>query len=163
MKKNKFIARILGLGCFLLGIVFLSSCCKTVECSRGFTTVSFVKKFPPDIDTFYLRRYKLNSNFSVKIDSAIYKINQNIFVTEYKGDTVVMQKPISQEPKLFFIDAGYDYELVLPSTGELSRITEVIEGNYEQKFCGLMRKECKTEIATVKVDGISYSRTAIIK
>lgn len=157
-------ARNYSVAFFLLLIGFLSSCCKTVDCTRGFTTVSFVQFMPPELDSFYLRRYKINTNFSVKQDTAIYRIGQNIFYKEHKRDTSVVQPVnLSTIPKLFFIEEGYDYELVLPSIGKISRITDVKEGNYEQKFCGMERRLCYTQIQTVRVDGILHQGSVIIK
>lgn len=149
---------------FLLVIGFLSSCCRNVDCTRGFTTVSFVQFMPPDLDSFYLRRYKINTNFSVKLDTVIYKIRQNIFYKEHKRDTSVVQPAdLSTIPKLFFIEEGYDYELVLPSIGKISRITDVEEGNEEQNICGMARRQCYTQIRTVKVDGILHRGSVIVK
>lgn len=156
---------IVGFLSFLLIMGLLSSCCKTVACKPGFASISFVGFNNSEIREFYLRRYRINTNFSSKIDTVIYRIGENLTYAYVIGgrDTIeVIPSSVTPAQRVFFIEAGYDYELVLPATGQVSRITEVAEQNYEQTFCGFAKPECNTVISSVKVNGVIFSGTAII-
>jgi hypothetical protein len=139
---------------------FFTSCCKTVTCEPGFATISFVGFSASEVETFYLRRYTKNTGFSVKVDSAVYK-QGNIWY-DFKRDTIFAKPNEPVSSGMFFITTGYDYEVVLPSTGMVSRITEVAEQNYEQQFCGFAKPVCATVISTVKVNDVLYDGTAVI-
>ena len=161
--KN-FRAWFFSVSALMLFIVLFSSCCKRVDCERGYTKVTFINLSNPTVlDTFYLRRYKLNTNFSIKIDTAIYIKNKNFYIQAHRGDSTVVSQIAFNTAKLFFVEAGYDYELVLPAIGKVSRISDVIEENFEEKFCGMARQLCYTSIRSAKVDGVIYNGTAVIK
>ena len=147
-----------------LSAFLLSSCCKTVDCTAGNVEISTVNLSTADIDTFYLRRYKVNTNFAQKIDTVTFRLNENFRVVGIDMDTLSLQSFYNPSiPKQFFVEAGFDYELVLPATGKISRITNVTMTSTEQKICGLAKRECDAQIQSSKVDGIAYNVGVIIK
>lgn len=148
----------------ILCIILFSSCCKMADCERSYTRVTFVNLSNPKVtDTFYLRRYKLNTNFTIKLDTAIYIKNKNFYVVEFRRDSTVVSPITFNTPKLYFVDQGYDYELVLPAIGKVSRMSEIVEENFEERFCGMARQLCYTQIRSAKVDGVTYYGSAVIK
>jgi len=147
-----------------LSACLLSSCCKTVDCTSGNAEIAIVNLNIPDIDTLYLRRYKLNTNFGEKIDTTIYRLNQNLLISASRRDTVLL-RPLESSNilKSFFVEAGFDYELVLPATGKISRITNVTMSNTEEKICGMAKRLCYAKIQSSKVDGVAYNVGVVIK
>lgn len=168
IKKSVTIACISAV-CFLF-TGFLSSCCKTTTCKQGSGTISLVG-FPYNASsTLYLRKYQLNTNFSVKIDTVEYTFQADEY--ERKGDTLLLDpygpsfrrsimNPIAGYK--FFLEAGYDYELVLPYTGRTSRITDITETGVEQKMCFFSKHyPCNTVVNSLKVDGVQYAGSSVI-
>ena len=162
MKKSEPLYALLALVSLSAGL--LSSCCKTVDCTPGYADISFVDMSTTDIDTLYLRRYKLNTNFADKIDTAIYRLNQNLLISAVRRDTIIL-RPLESSTitKTFFVEAGFDYELVMPATGKISRITNITMSNIEERFCGMAKRLCYAQIQSSKVDAVAYNVGVVIK
>ena len=154
---------ILTLFCFSSLSFSLSSCCKEINCTPGYATLSFVGFDIEDIKTFYLRRYKQNTSFTERIDTTVCSFT----LPEFRQDSVVLKvSPNSGETlpsKDFYITGGYDYELVIPRTRQIFRITELIEENKQEKICGLSKRVCDTRIVGTKVNGTFYANQAVIR
>lgn len=162
MKKSDPFYALLALVSLSAGL--LSSCCKMVDCTAGNAEIATVNLSTADIDTFYLRRYKLNTNFAQKIDTVTFRLNENFWVVGNDMDTLRIQSFYNPSiPKQFWVDAGFDYELVLPAIGKISRITNVTMSNTEEKICGMARRLCYAQIQSSTVDGVAYNVGVVVK
>src|SRR6478736_2203129 len=84
-RMESFTGRFYFASGLLLFVLAFSGCCKTADCARGYTHVTFSGwSIPTAYDTFYLRRYRLNTNFSDKLDTVIYIKNKNYEIVQFR-------------------------------------------------------------------------------
>lgn len=142
--------------------LIITSCCKRVKCTQGYIPLAFVGFDQNDMKSFYIRRYKQNSSFTIKIDSVTFRQEELLF--KFSQDTVfvtVHESLLSKDK--YFTQGGYDYEIVIPATSQVFSLTELLETNQEEKVCGMSRAVCNTIIRSAKVNGINYQLNAVIK
>lgn len=157
MKKNVTAA----ISILFLVSGFLSSCCKTYTCIPGSGTITLVNFPLNETQLIVLRRYQLNTNFTSKIDTVLYDISgySTVLINPYGNNAGVTP---SIRGYKFFLEPGYDYEVVLPAARRISRITDVTATGFEQEFCGFAKPGCRTIVYSLKVDGVEYAGNAVI-
>ena len=117
----------------LLTCIMAASCCKDKDCEKsslGFTLISFS---PTEMDTIIFRRFEAGSNFRNTIDS-MFIDNINKFSFYSHGDSVDFG--ITDTPYFKFrIQPGFDYEIYIPGTNKLVKISDIIEIPTQRNVC----------------------------
>ena len=130
----------------------ITSCCKTENCESGYLNIATINFSRQQSDTFIIRRYKVNTNFSLLIDTLLLARNVNTFYTDKGLDTSFV---IISESNPFSLNTGFDYILFFPATNTIRKISEITETRNQQKICITSNgKRCFNDINSYKVDGL---------
>ncbi|MBS1570766.1 MAG: hypothetical protein JST62_00010 [Bacteroidetes bacterium] len=133
-------------------IASLASCCRTQDCETGYLNIATINFSRQESDTFILRRYNVNTNFNLLVDTLLLARNVNTFYTDKGLDTSFV---IINESNPFRLTTGYDYELFFPATNTLRKISAISETKNQQKICSTSNgKRCFNDIISYKVDGV---------
>jgi hypothetical protein len=140
------------------------SCCKTIDCEPWFASeikaVNFTRQ---ELDFFYIKKFKKNSNFTQVIDSMM--LGQPANITLVPEGTDATKIVLYKFGLRFQIEAGYDYEFFFPNGNTLRRLTEITENKTSEKFCntGFAKNICYKTISSLKVDGVTQASLIIRK
>lgn len=133
-------------------IASLTSCCRTEDCITGYLNIATINFSRQESDTFILRRYNVNTNFNLLVDTLLLARNVNTFYTDKGLDTSFV---IINESNPLRLTTGYDYELFFPATNTLRKISAISETKNQQKICATSNgKRCYNDIISYKVDGV---------
>src|SRR5665647_1163812 len=132
-------------------IISLTSCCHKEDCLTGnFDAIYFTSFVSSDIDSITIRRFSTTSNFNTPIDT--------IFLTASNS----VQFPHGDTTKFYIIDTafklstGFNYEIFIPATNTLSKISNIVEIRSSQKIClvcDCVRSPCLNPISSYKLNG----------
>ncbi len=135
----------------------LTACCYEVDCEQENLNFGLVSFKTSDIDTIIFRKYEANSNFqSLKDTMKITNINVLNPSRSVSGDTVVfLMSNYPSDNIKFQLKAGNDYEIFIPGTLKLTRITDILEQKTKRKNCDISdgNRTCYNPIIGFKVDG----------
>lgn len=136
----------------LITVGSLASCCRTEDCETGYLNIATINFSIQQSDTFIVRRYKVNTNFNLLVDTLLLARNINCFYTDQGLDTSFV---IINESNPFRLNTGFDYILYFPATNTLRKISDITERKNQQKICATSNgKRCYNDITSYKVDGI---------
>ncbi len=136
----------------LILIANVTSCCRTEDCETGYLNVTTINFSRQESDTFIIRRYKVNTNFNLLIDTLLLARNVNTFYTDKGLDTSFV---IINESNPFRMNTGFDYVLYFPATSTIRKISDIAETKNQQKICATSNgKRCYNDINSYKVDGL---------
>lgn len=138
-------------------IASITSCCKTVDCERGYLDIATINFTRQESDTFIIRRYKVNTNFGVLIDTLLLARNVNAYYNDIGLDT---SSVLMYDSNPFKVNTGFDYVLFFPATNTIRKISDIKETKNQQTLC-LRLKRCFNEINSYKVDGLLGDRSYI--
>ena len=119
---------------YILIVILISnvtSCCRTEDCETGYLNIATINFSRQQSDTFIIRRYKVNTNFSLLIDTLLLARNVNTFYTDKGLDTSYV---IINESNLFRMNTGFDYILFFPATNTVRKISDITEIKNQQKI-----------------------------
>jgi hypothetical protein len=139
--------------------MLLTACCYEVDCEQENLNFGLVSFTPSDIDTIIFRKYKANSNFQ-SLEDTMKITNINVLTPSISGDTVLfITSNYSNVNIKFQLRAGNDYEIFIPGTLKLTRITDIIEQKTRRKNCDISdgNKTCYNPIIGFKVEGQTKS------
>ena len=137
--------------------VSITSCCKTVDCERGYLDIATINFTRQQSDTFIIRRYKVNTNFSVLIDTLLLARNVNAYYSDIGLDT---SSVLMYDSNPFKVTPGFDYVIFFPATNTIRKISDIKETKNQQTLC-LRLKRCFNDINSYKVDGLLGNRSYI--
>ena len=130
----------------------VTSCCRTENCESGYLNITTINFRRQESDTFIIRRYKVNTNFSLLIDTLLLARNVNTFYTDKGLDTSFVR---ISESNPFIMSTGYDYVLFFPATNTIRKISDITEIRNQQKICVTTNgRRCFNDINSYKVDGL---------
>jgi hypothetical protein len=109
----------------------------------------FISYSKADIDTIIYRRFKIGSNFQQRVDSILLG-GKNVIDPIMVADSAYVS---TRTDRLFNLQPGHDYEIFVPSTKYLARITEIVETNKQQKTTPF-DNFCTSTIESFKRDGV---------
>ncbi len=137
---------------FCLSItIFFTSCCKEKDCLPGqIRKISLAFYRTSDIDTIVLKRFSKTSNFSILIDSTILNNSNSNFYPN--GDTTAVY--ISDTS--FTIRTTYDYEIYIPATNTVARISKMIDQQKKHQVCTVcdcVQGPCYNPITSFTLNG----------
>ena len=133
-------------------VVNFTSCCRTENCESGYLNITTINFRRQESDTFIIRRYKVNTNFSLLIDTLLLARNVNTFYTDKGLDTSFVR---ISESNPFIMSTGYDYVLFFPATNTIRKISDITEIRNQQKICVTTNgRRCFNDINSYKVDGL---------
>jgi len=146
---------------FLLIIVgSFASCCRIEDCETGYLNIATINFTSQQSDTFVVRRYKVNTNFNLLVDTLLLARNINSFYSDKGLDTSFV---IINESNPFRITTGFDYILYFPATNTLRKISDINETKNQQKICATSNgKRCYNDITSYKVDGVLNNKFDIL-
>lgn len=140
-------------------LVNFASCCRTEGCETGYLDIATINFSTHQSDTFIVRRYKVNTNFTSLVDTLLLARNFNSFYTDKGLDTSFVT---IYESNPFRLTTGFDYLLFFPATNTLRKITDITETKNQQKICLTSNwTRCYNDINTYKVDGIVNNNSYI--
>ncbi len=137
----------------------LTACCYEVDCEQENLNFGLVSFKTSDIDTIIFRKYDANSNFQ-SLKDTMKITNINVLTPSISGDTVLfLSSNYPSENIKFQLTAGNDYEIFIPGTLKLTRITDILEQKTKRKNCDISdgNKTCYNPIIGFKVDGQTKS------
>ena len=137
--------------------VSITSCCKTVDCERGYLDIATINFTRQQSDTFIIRRYKVNTNFTELVDTLLLARNVNAYYSDIGLDT---SSVLMYDSNPFKINTGFDYVLFFPATNTIRKISDIKETKNQQTLC-LRLKRCFNDINSYKVDGLLGNRSYI--
>jgi hypothetical protein len=127
----------------------ITSCTKTKDCTPGSVVPVFISYSKADMDTIIYRRFKIGSNFQQRVDSILLG-GKNVIDPIMVADSAYVS---TRTDRLFNLQPGHDYEIFVPSTKYLARITEIVETNKQQKTTPF-DNFCTSTIESFKRDGL---------
>jgi hypothetical protein len=134
----------------LTATIVLYSCSKTEECLPDYVQPVLISYSQSDMDTIVFRRYITGTNFQQQVDSVFIK-EIRILEPYPIGDSTYL---FIRKNLLFNLHSGYDYEIYIPSTRRLVRVTEIVESPRVQKKRGFITSPCYSPIISFKRDGV---------
>ena len=137
--------------------VSITSCCKTVDCERGYLDIATINFTRQQSDTFIIRRYKVNTNFTELVDTLLLARNVNAYYSDIGLDT---SSVLMYDSNPFKINTGFDYVLFFPATNTIRKISDIKETKNQQTLC-LRLKRCFNDINSYKIDGLLGNRSPI--
>ena len=105
--------------------LFLHSCNR--PCSDNYINPVFVGFAPSDIDTFILKEYKPNDNYTHLIDTFLITLNGKLSVATTSNDTTIVSLYINDFPS--YIHSGYDWQIYIPAKNKTVTISNIINGD----------------------------------
>ncbi|CAN5585891.1 hypothetical protein BH11BAC3_BH11BAC3_06850 [soil metagenome] len=139
----------------LVTLLTFVGCCYKVDCGQENLNFGLVSVSQADMDTIIFRKYEANSNFqSLKDTMQVTDINE--LFPSISGDTILFLISYYYSVNIKFpIIAGNDYEIFIPGTNKLTRITDIIEQKTKRKHCDISdgNNYCFNPIISFKVDG----------
>jgi hypothetical protein len=146
---------------FFISIVMsFASCCRTEDCEVGYLNIATINFTSQQSDTFILRRYKENSNFTLLLDSLLIARNINANYSYQGLDTSFVS---FYESNPFRLTTGFDYIVYFPATNTLRKISNIIETKNQQRICATSNfKTCYNNINGYKIDGVISNNFNII-
>ena len=138
-------------------IANLTSCCKTVDCEPGYLDIATINFTREQSDTFIIRRYKVNTNFNVLVDTLLVARNVNAYYRDMGLDT---SSVLMYDSNPFKVNPGFDYVIFFPATNTIRKISDIKETKNQQTLC-LRLKRCFNDINSYKVDGLLGNRSYI--
>ena len=142
--------------CISILTVFLTSCGKTYQCPKENLFPTYISYDDTEIDSIILRRFKLGSNFSQKVDSTLLTYNNCQF--SRRSDTVT----------LFVIDIKYrsndeyEWQLFNPfdqKTVSISDMKFQIEEYHSGGLFSMDPSPCFSPIISYKRDDTTVTTT----
>jgi hypothetical protein len=135
---------------FFLSIIIpaitLFSCNPEHPCENNQLNPTFIGYSISDIDTCFLKRYKVNDNFQNPIDSIIVTNKFPSIYTSSNDTTIVY---INDSNPYNWISPGYDWKVYIPATNQTFSISEV-----KSIQTSSSAKTCYNPIESFKLDGI---------
>lgn len=100
--------------------VFMASCGSyEVQCENS-QLIPYFKSFQPsEIDTFIIRRFTANTNFSQRIDSSVVVFGRSGYYTNQHDTTIVRPDYAGR------IIVGYDWQIYIPARNKTVNITDI--------------------------------------
>ena len=139
----------------IVSLLTLVGCCYEVDCDQNNLNFGLISFAQADIDTLVFRKYQANSNFQ-KLKDTMQITNINVLTPAFSGDTVLfLTSNIRTTNIKFQLVAGEDYEIFIPGTNKLTRITDILEQKTTRKNCDISdgNKGCDNPIISFKIDG----------
>jgi hypothetical protein len=129
---------------FIFAITYFTSC--RVTCYSGFINPTFVGYSLNQIDTLKITAYKVNSNFTIVVDSFLLFQYQPAIYTSY-NDTIIVK--LNEMPPRN-ISAGFDWKINLPKMNKTYFISNIISPSRDGN------KGCCNPVNSVMVNGTNY-------
>ena len=107
---------------FILFISCLSSCSRAYDYTCENTSINpvFINFMPSDLDTFILRKFAANSNFTNQLDTVVIVFGLSGYYTTSHDTTLVR---LNSEK--ISIGYGFDYELYITAQNRIIKISEI--------------------------------------
>lgn len=135
----------LTISAFILCLI-LSSCVKG-RCSEASFTLGLVAFEEAESDTIILRRFDKGTNFSTQHDSIFIDILTTPF--QKYSDTTIVKYETPEGLRLLTVE--YDYEIVLPESNNIFRLTDI---KYTKHYQASGEKVmCYSKLDSYKIDG----------
>jgi hypothetical protein len=141
----------------------ISSCekCKLVNCEpfqqNSFTLSGFTMQ---EVNVIQWRKYRKGSNYGNLVETIELKNNVNgvVFSPEAVAPFQIFITSYSTTTSL--IDTQYDYELFVPATNTLHRLSDVTSEQSQMEYCSpsLQKKGCISELKSCKFNGVIYEK-----
>ena len=146
MKIHKNNIIFLGLTIFCAISLFS---CKEVPCGPAIPQLNFISFPDSETDTIFIRRFIKSSNFSTLLDTFfIDKHNSRYLIS---NDTLDIGSSFNGDNGLL---SKYDYEIFIPQTSQLFKISEINEENSSHRVGLSMDKtSCTNTIKSYKLNG----------
>jgi hypothetical protein len=143
----------------LTALTIISSCSREYNCEDNSITPVFIKYQAADIDTFIIRKYVLNSNFSNQTDSVIITLGYSgYYITN--NDTTVVQL-FGERLK---IESGFDWQIFIPAKNKVVNITAInspqTTGKCNTGFFSKLGCACFNPIVSCKLDNQYFAFAA---
>ena len=139
---------VLGLNIFC---ICLLSCGKDIPCDDATSTLNFISFPDTETDTIILKRFTKATNFVTPVDTFFFnKLNSSYAVF---SDTLEIGNSFGGDNGL---KSKYDYEIYLPQTNKIFRISEIIEEFTHTRGGGLFsmdKRGCVNPIKSYKLNG----------
>jgi hypothetical protein len=140
-------------------LVSIQSC--KYDCARSSgMRINFISFTTQEVNPFTIRKYSKNSDFSNLIDSLI--ADQNTIGYQWNNDTLKAVSLISTTKLL----SDYDYQISIPATNSLYKITEINEPQLEGRK-STKKIMCLNQITSCRINGqftiISYDNLYLRK
>lgn len=132
----------------IFAIVFVS-CSSTQSCLEASARLNFVSFPDAATDSMILKKFIKNSGFTSLVDSVIITKTNSIY--QKSNDTLYIATP---EQGDYVININYDYEVYLPLTQEIFKISDIAQKLTERKVgISLDKTVCVNPIESYKVNG----------
>jgi hypothetical protein len=143
-----FVGLIIFCNCFL-------SCDKSIPCASATSSLIFVTFPDTETDTIIIRSFAKGTNFATLVDTFfINKLNSSYTIS---NDTLQIGNSFGGVNGL---KSKYDYEIYLPQTNRLFKISEIIEEINHTTGGGLFSMDargCINPIKSYKLNGLFIS------
>jgi hypothetical protein len=136
----------------LVGVVNITSCCKTEKCAPGYLQLVVVGFSRAECDTIILTRYQMNSGYSRVIDSFLLGRFNEAYYSDMGVDTFGIS---IFDTAPFNLTVGHDYELFFPATGTRNRVSDIIENSLDFRKCLISNKVCYNDVVSHRTDGMT--------
>lgn len=140
---------------FLLGLsifcIFLLSCNKEISCNEATSTLNFISFPNIETDTIILKRFTKATNFTTPVDT--FSIHNSNSSYERFNDTLQIGNSFGGDNGL---KSKYDYEIFLPHSNRIFRISEITEEFTHITGGGLFsmdKRSCVNLIKSYKING----------
>ena len=104
-----------------ISVSMLAACSRSRPCVEGTAILNFVSFTDAETDSIVLRKYVKDNGFNSLIDSVIISKNNSIY--QKSNDTLHILTSMQGE---YNLDIHYDYEVYMPYTNKLFRISNIV-------------------------------------
>jgi len=136
--------------------IYFTSCCYEIQCTNSgvvVRSIAFPQFTTDQIASIVIRRFNQNSNFQKPIDSLLIN-SANSVINSAVSDTPVVQLNF----QIKYITPGYDFEIFVPSTNTLAKITNILQPPSQENACSYSEvpehSSCSNPITSVTVNGV---------
>ena len=146
----------------------LSSCCHELQCANSFTLLnnfSLINFTKSELDTVVVRRFAQETNFTTPIDSFVLDSLNCQITLFYNNDSIPNCTVYDFVGNPFNITVGYDYEIFIPTTNTLAKISNLLEPERSEKVCfgsDYAPTSCINSYTSIYVNGQPQNNTSII-
>ncbi len=128
-------------------LITVTACTKKCPCYPARIYLNYIGFLNSETDTVIIRRFQKGSSFLLIKDTGILSINNSGYYPH--NDTMHIRTDVES----LILRSGFDYELFLPATNKLSRISDINEELKEDYCISRNLNGCINPISSFKLDG----------